>query len=113
MKDGKKRTETAAYKRGLQLIGVSDPCQLGGLQTLASDSMTDSRILDPSAGKFPAPAGERRHWTDKREYQTMASKASKNKNRGAHPRVDRAIEPTPRGQAHTQTRSAGPRLVKK
>ena len=114
MKDGKKRTMTAAMQRAMQMVGADDPCQLGGLQTLSSDSMTDSRILDPSAGRFPAPAGERRHWTDRLEgHQTMPSKGGKNKNRKAHPRVATPESPTPRGYVHSHKPSEGRRLVKK
>ena len=110
----KTRTMTASMKRALSMIGVSDPCQLGGLQTLASDSMVDSRILDPSAGRFPAPAGERRHWTDRLEgHQTMPSKGGKNKNRKAHPRVQTPEIPTPRGYIHSHRVDETRRLVKK
>jgi len=78
MKNQKARTETAAMRRALAMTGVDDPCQLGGLQVLASDSMTDCRVLDPSAGKYPRPQPEIRHWSDKVEgYQRMRCKGKR------------------------------------
>ena len=46
MKDQKTRNLTAAMQRGLEMVGADDPCQLGGLQKLPEDKMSDCRVFN-------------------------------------------------------------------
>jgi len=85
----KQRQITKAMSRAMLKVGVTDPCQLGGLQVLHSDTMTDCRIIDPGQGKYGQSQAELRPWFDKvAGYQRMGTKGAKSKNRSGNPRID-------------------------
>lgn len=114
MRRDKPRNPTAAMQRAMALTGIDDPCQLGGLQKLVNDDAEDCRVLDPSAGKFPAPAGEQRHWADKIEgYQRMPNRAGKSRNRSGHPRIHTPEKPTGGPYTARETINPNRRWVKK
>ena len=78
MKTQKARKLTEPMRRALEATGIEDPCQLGGLQTIPADTMTDCRMIDPGQGKYGQAQGARRPWFDRVQgFQRMSCKGKR------------------------------------